>query len=59
MLSKIKDSEDEHFAQSSIYALVRGEEKASSLKAWGYTPLLFDGLDAVDQLKAIASDFDG
>lgn len=44
---------------ASISALVRGDDKTKVLESKGYQPVLFDGIDCTDQLKAIASHFDG
>lgn len=52
-------SKDINILDCKISALVRGEEKARILKEKGIRPVLFDDLDATEQLEDIASDYDG
>ena len=59
MLAKLMNSNQKGISESSISALVRGEERAKTLESKGCTPVLFEDLDSFDQIKSIASEFDG
>ncbi|KAL6716579.1 hypothetical protein ACLMJK_006146 [Lecanora helva] len=59
VLSKLTSSSEKILAESHITALVRGSERAKVLQSKGISTVLFDSIDSSDQLRTIASDFDG
>lgn len=59
MLSTLTNSKNESGVDYQISGLVRGQEQAKLLEQKGIKPVLFDDLDASDQLQEIASHFDG
>ena len=59
MLSTLTKSKSESGVDYQISGLVRGQEQAKLLEQNGIKPVLFDDLDASEQLQEIASHFDG
>ena len=59
MLSTLTDSKNKSIVDSQVSGLVRSREQAKLLEQKGITPVLFDDLDASNQLQEIASHFDG
>ena len=58
MLTTLTDSKNKSVINYQISGLVRGQEQAKLLEQKGIKPVLFDDLDASDQLQEIASHFD-
>ena len=52
-------SKDQNLLDCEVSALVRRDEKARILEKKGIRPVFFDDLDATEQLRNIATHFDG
>lgn len=59
MLSRLMQSRDQQLVDCEVTALVRGEDKARFLEKKGIRPIVFDDLDHFEQLKNLASHYDG
>ena len=59
MLTTLTNSKNTSVVNYQTSGLVRSQEQAKLLEQNGIKPVLFDDLDASDQLQEIASHFDG